>query len=270
MKTTLLLSALLFGSSLSFAQCGDPINIYTFSYNGSTYEVIREKKTWADAAACAVIRGGYLAEVENVAENTAIFTEVSNNAGIVNSNTVAPDGGGGAYVWLGGNDLATEGSWMWDGNNDGQFVQFWQGNASGSPVAGQYNNWGNEPDDFNGQDALGMSLNGWPLGVAGEWNDVDDQNLLYFVIEYDPNANMNELEQSLKIYPNPVDNVIHLESSTELSEIIVRTSVGQEVMRMTISNGKSAIVNVETLPCDVYFIELIGSNGTTCIQKFVK
>jgi hypothetical protein len=36
------------------------------------------------------------------------------------------------------------------------------GALSGNPVGGLYNNWGNEPDDFGGgQDALGLSLNGW-------------------------------------------------------------------------------------------------------------
>ena len=106
------------------------------------------------------------------------------NANIEVDNTVAPDGGGGSYVWLGGNDLAEEGTWIWDGDNDGNGTQFWQGAADGAPVGGLYNNWGNEPDDWNGQDALGLSLNGWPLGVAGEWNDVDETNSLYFVIEY--------------------------------------------------------------------------------------
>lgn len=109
-----------------------------------------------------------------------------NNASITNSNTVAPDGGGAAYVWIGGNDLTTEGNWVWDGNNDGKGIQFWLGDTSGNPVNNLYNNWGKEPDNYlNSQDALGLALTNWPLGSAGQWNDIDDSNKLYFVIEFD-------------------------------------------------------------------------------------
>lgn len=185
----------LFGFT-AFGQCANNANIYTFSYNGQMYEVVKEEKNWVDAAACAVERGGILAEIDDANENSALFTEVTTNAGITNSNTVAPDGGGGAYLWLGANDIATEGTWIWDGNNDGTGAQFWQGTASGSPVGGLYSNWGNEPDNYTNQDALGLSLNGWPLGVAGEWNDVKDINTLYFIIEYTSNVGLIESGQT--------------------------------------------------------------------------
>lgn len=177
----------------SLGQCANQSNIYTFVYNGKSYEVVKENKTWVDAATCAVERGGILAEIDDVNENTAIYNELINNAGITNSNTTAPDGGGGAYVWLGGNDISTEGVWIWDGDNNATGSQFWQGTASGNPVGGLYTNWGNEPDNYNNQDALGLSLNGWPLGSASQWNDVDDGNTLYFVIEHSSILGINEM-----------------------------------------------------------------------------
>ena len=170
--------------------CASTSNIYKFTYNSKRYEVVREKKTWAEAAECAKDRGGYLAEINNAAENTAIFNELKNNASINNSNTVSADGGSASYVWIGGNDMTTEGNWVWNGNNDANSTQFWQGDRAGSPVGGLYNNWGNEPDDFGtGQDALGLALTQWPvnsgsLGTAGQWNDIYHTNKLYYVIEY--------------------------------------------------------------------------------------
>ncbi len=173
------------------AQCASATNIYTFTYNGSTYEVVRENKSWIDAAACAVARGGYLAEINDMAEQNAIYTELSSNASIVTGNTIAPDGGGASYVWIGANDLGTEGVWIWDGDNNTTGPQFWQGTTSGNAVGGLYNNWGNEPDNFNNnQDAAGIALTNWPLGVAGEWNDVDHTNTLYYIIEIDVNDNI--------------------------------------------------------------------------------
>jgi len=266
-STFVLTSALSFSS---FGQCGDPANVYAFSYNGSNYELIRENLTWQDASACAVSRGGYLVEIDDVAENTAIFDELMTNGGITVNNTVAPDGGGGSYVWLGGNDLATEGNWIWDGDNTGTTAQFWQGTSSGNPVGGLYNNWGNEPDDFGGQDGLGISLNGWPLGVAGEWNDVDDQNTLYFVVEYPSNAGTIELENQFEIYPNPFNDVIRIKSTDQLAEIVFRTSLGQEVKRIKLQSPNNIEINVADLEANLYFLELISTNGNSVVRKLVK
>ena len=149
---------------------------------GQGYEIVFANMSWANAADFAVSRGGFLAEINDQTEQEAIFDALM-SASIDNSNTVAPDGGDGSYVWIGGNDLGREGTWIWDGNNDNDGIQFWMGDANGTAVDGLYNNWGNEPDDFQGQDGLGLALTNWPLGIAGEWNDVDHTNELYFVIE---------------------------------------------------------------------------------------
>lgn len=160
-------------------------SIIPFSYNGTNYEIVRSNKTWSEAASFAVSRGGGLAEIDNSAEQNALFAEL-NNASIITSKTTASDGGNASYVWIGGNDMATEGNWIWDGNNDQTGAQFWMGTQSGTAVGGLYNNWGDEPDDFgSGQDGLALALTDWPLGVAGEWNDVELTNTLYFLIELD-------------------------------------------------------------------------------------
>ncbi len=182
------------GSFAANAQCLDTNNVYSFNYAGSNYELVRENKTWVEAAACAVQRGGYLAEINDAAEQGVVYNEIMMNGGITASNTVAPDGGNASYVWIGGTDRGAEGVWLWDGNNDGIGPQFWQGTTSGNPVGGLYNNWGNEPDDWNGQDGLGLAITDWPLGVSGQWNDVDDANTLYYLIEIPDVTGNIELE----------------------------------------------------------------------------
>jgi hypothetical protein len=160
-------------------------SIISFSYNGTNYELVKSNKTWSEAASFAVNRGGRLAEINDVAEQNALFSELS-NASITLNKTTAADGGNASYVWIGGNDIGTEGNWMWDGNNDQTGMQFWMGTTSGTAVGGLYNNWGNEPDDFgSGQDGLGLALNSWPLGTAGQWNDLELTNTLYSLIELD-------------------------------------------------------------------------------------
>jgi hypothetical protein len=160
-------------------------SIIPFSYNGTNYEIVRSNKTWSEAASFAISRAGRLAEINDLAEQNALFSELT-TASIVTSKTTASDGGNASYLWIGGNDMGTEGNWMWDGNNDQNGTQFWMGTQTGTAVGGLYNNWGDEPDDFgSGQDGLALALNDWPLGVAGQWNDLELTNTLYFLIELD-------------------------------------------------------------------------------------
>ena len=111
--------------------------------------------------------------------------------------TRAPDGGGAAYLWLGGSDAASEGEWRWVSTDQ----QFWSGEYyNGNSVGGAYHNWGTlggviqEPDNYQNQDALALGLEAWPygapssylLGTAYQWNDIDlNSNQLYFIIEKD-------------------------------------------------------------------------------------
>jgi hypothetical protein len=138
---------------------------------------------------------GGLAVIESAAENQAIRDALlANLPASTFPSTIAPDGGQRAYVWIGGSDRVTEGTWLWDANGDGLGIPFWQGTgATGAAVAGRYHGWGNpgptqrEPDNSqNAQDGLGLSLNGWPFGVAGQWNDVNEANNLFYVVEFIP------------------------------------------------------------------------------------
>jgi hypothetical protein len=173
---------------------------FMFSFGGHSYQLVQQNRNWLNAAADAASRNsngapGGLAVIETAAENQAIRDALlANLPSSTFSSTIAPDGGQRAYVWIGGSDRVTEGTWLWDANGDGAGIPFWQGTgATGAAVSGRYHSWGNpgatqrEPDNSqNLQDALGMSLNGWPFGVAGEWNDVNEANTLFYVVEFTP------------------------------------------------------------------------------------
>ncbi len=256
------------------AQCViNSANVYTFDYNGDSYEIIKENLNWADAAACAVERGGILSEINTQEEQDTLFFHV-NHASISAFNTIAPDGGGASYLWLGGNDLLTEGEWVWNGNNDTGYVQFWQGTSSGSVVNGLYNNWGNEPDDFGGQDALGLAFTNWPLGSAGQWNDVNDQNMLYYIIEYKTTPlSIGELgsNQGVNVYPNPSTGNVNIEVSnsfkfTENMLIQVFNVAGVMVKEVNLSSKKVEIENVEN---GIYIIKLVQGEIATVVTKLV-
>jgi hypothetical protein len=165
--------------------------------------VVEQGRTWTAAAGDAATRQrfglpGYLAIIDSAAENQAVFAQISNPANIPPaeySNTRAPDGGNGTYVWIAANDQLSEGRWVWDTNGDGLGTHFYQGEGrfGGAAIGGLYNNWGRvggapwEPDNGAGglQDAGVIGILSWPRGNAGEWNDVRADNSLYYVVEFD-------------------------------------------------------------------------------------
>ena len=274
LKISVLTIIFVMSNYLALGQCANTSNIYSFVYNGKTYEVIKENKTWVDAASCAVERGGILTEINDAAEQNAIYTELNTNAGITVNNTVAPDGGGGSYVWIGGNDLSIEGNWVWDGNNDSNSTQFWMGTSTGNPVGGLYNNWGNEPDDFGGQDALGLSLNGWPLGSAGQWNDVDHTNTLYYVVEHSTVLSIGDIDfnNKIKLFPNPVVDFLTVETNEiDVREIVILNLLGQTLrtinMRGSLTSEK---IDLSYLNSGIYFIRISSKNGKSTIKKIIK
>ncbi|WP_343642295.1 C-type lectin domain-containing protein [Chryseobacterium sp.] len=95
--TALILFFGIFSYSQQFANLN---NISTFSYNGKEYEIIRELKTWENAAACAKQRGGYLVEINSADEQNAVYNAIL-SSGISSNYISVSDGGGIAYLWVG-------------------------------------------------------------------------------------------------------------------------------------------------------------------------
>ena len=163
-----------------------------FEFAGNAYTIVTTGAVWSAASADAqsrMVQGvpGHLCIIESEAENTAIFDKMI-EAGI---NTVAQNGGGIIYGWLGGSDTsasipgASDGEFFWvDGS------QFWTGGTNGSAFGGAYANFGRpqEPDNFVMQHHVGMALEDWVFGEASEWNDVNSEDLgnaLGYCIEFE-------------------------------------------------------------------------------------
>ena len=273
MKKTLFFTALFLSTFFQAdAQCANNNNIVSFSYGGVNYEIIKENKTWLAASQCAVSRGGFLVEINSQGEQDAVFSAM-NTAGITASNTVAPDGGGASYLWIGGNDIQTEGTWIWDGDNTGVFAQFWQGTSAGSAVGGLFSNWGNEPDNYNNQDALGIALTDWPFGIAGQWNDIDASNSIYYVIEYPATSGLNENSNlDIRVYPNPALNELKIDLSTqeiEVKEIHLFNYSGKEI-DIYFPQNELFELNVSSLPKGIYSLIFIDGNERNFNYSFVK
>lgn len=266
--------AMLMPGADAFAQCADAANVHQFDYNGKSYEIIKEKMTWTEAAACAASRGGYLAEINNPEEQEAIFSQIA-NANINPADTEAADGFG-SYIWLGGNDISMEGFWALNGNNDDQAVFFWQGNSGGAPMNNRYNNWGNnEPDNWGaepGQDALAMAIIPFPNGDAGKWNDVSHTNQLYFVVEHNAllNVKLADNLNTVMLYPNPAKTTINITNTENLVKAVIVSVTGQEVIALQKEELSMGQINISNLPAGIYVLKLELAGNISISKKIIK
>ncbi|MEI6694926.1 MAG: T9SS type A sorting domain-containing protein [Bacteroidota bacterium] len=265
----------------TFAQCAQTASIYSFNYGGHHYEIVKELKIWTDAAACAVERGGYLVRIDNAAENAQLMTSI-NAAGIAATYHPVTDGGGASYIWTGGSDKNTEGSWLWDGDNNNIGTNFWTGQGTagsggGAAIAGAYVNWGCntycEPDNYfyiHDQDALGFALNTWPYGSATQWNDIDMMNTLYYIIEFD-NTGINDTKGSNNpdVFPNPAKDYIQingLQPNIQHAEISIIAVDGKVVIHQI---PKTQKIDISSLSFGNYIVK-IKSENESFFCRFIK
>jgi len=267
------------------SQCADSSNIYGFSFNNKYYEVVKEMKNWVDAAACAVERGGYLVEINDLNEQNAVYDAIVNGAGVSPTYTSVSNGGAIAYVWIGATDQTHEGTWLWDGNNNGSGTHFWSGqgtNGTGNGTAegGSFFNWGGtstgipkEPDNYGaGQHHAAIGLAGWPsgstmLGNAGEWNDIIGSSALYFVIEYDSGASIEENTQqdrkSIRLYPNPTNDIFVVDGVSDKAMLFFYDSQGKQI---AVFYGNTA--NLSILPSGMYSVH-INDGENKYVEKLI-
>ena len=111
-------------------------------FNDHCYKFIPTKKAWPDAKMQCESQGSYLVTVHSHAENDFALSLIS---------------AVGANTWLGGNDKAKDGTWIWE---DGK-------------AWGGYTAWGaTEPNGGDNEQCLEL----W-YHTNGTWNDVSCAHL---------------------------------------------------------------------------------------------
>ena len=77
---------------------------------------------------------------------------------------------------------------------------------------------------------------------------------------------VGELEQSLKVYPNPASNVLNIEGEG-MTSVEVYNTIGQLIMTQEV-NGNAVQVNTEGLNNGMYFVRIVATDGTVLNRTF--
>ena len=136
------------------------------TFNGHIYALTSATMTWSTAAAAVSSLGGYLATLNTKAENVWIWNQFE------------------TPVWIGANDRATEGTWVWDNgttSDDGGISDNISAGARWPDGTVKWNT-GIEPNNGGGQEDCALIRDG------GVWNDFRCNNnsyKLYGIFEFD-------------------------------------------------------------------------------------
>jgi hypothetical protein len=125
------------------------------------------------------LEGMRLAWIESDAENEFLVDSIAA------ADVPAPEDDE-ILAYIGANDSATEGTWIWRGRGaiaDG--FQFWQGANAGNAVNGSYESWSpGEPNNTDDDENCGvLSVFGGNNRAPGNWDDRDCDSALPFVCE---------------------------------------------------------------------------------------
>lgn len=82
--------------------------------------------------------------------------------------------------------------------------------------------------------------------------------------------NTNFTENDFKIYPNPIQNYLNIESTQFISSIEMFNILGKKVLEMKNINKTSVTYNIENLSAGVYLMKVLDSNNGFEIRKIIK
>lgn len=145
------------------------------TYNSHTYAITSSSMNFANAKIQAAALGGYLTTINTKAENTFLTTQFYGTYGTA--------------IWIGANDIETEGTWIWDngttsGDNgltdticNAPSGDCQPSNATWTDGSRKWNN--NEPNNARNEDCANITRS------DGTWNDLACTRSLYGIIEFD-------------------------------------------------------------------------------------
>ncbi len=108
--------------------------------------------------------------------------------------------------------------------------------------------------------------------IAFKYTSTDEIGGNWVVDNISVNATVavDEIENELRIFPNPAKTEINVRSNTIINSISISNLIGQNVLNFENINTSNYKINLHALRSGVYFAKIDNIDGTHNIVKFVK
>ncbi|MEO6167502.1 MAG: lamin tail domain-containing protein [Chitinophagales bacterium] len=116
-----------------------------------------------------------------------------------------------------------------------------------------------EPDESI-EISLQNATNGATIGASVVVVKIIDDDGLSIVTPVNP---------SVSVYPNPVMDVLHIESPNLINEIHLENILGREVMQLFSTGREQIALNLKEIPAGIYFLKIYSGNSIE-VREVVK
>ena len=124
--------------------------------------------------------------------------------------------------------------------------------------------------DFSG--IIGTNINlafhytssGTDGGSSAYWQ-IDDILLTGDVAE-----SINDINSKIKIYPNPANQIVNINSLNKIEDINIYSVIGQKVLNFDNLNTNNYEINIRNIIKGIYFIEIKDINNNKILKKLIK
>ena len=84
--------------------------------------------------------------------------------------------------------------------------------------------------------------------------------------ETEDEESINENAVALRIYPNPVNDQLIIETEVEINDAVVYDVYGRQQLAVS---GQQSVISVDNLNSGVYFVKVVTNDGEV-VKRFVK
>lgn len=109
------------------------------------------------------------------------------------------------------------------------------------------------------------------MDLAGRWttNEFTVNESELYVEEAGPSTALQTTEATCSVYPNPIMDILNVESELQVAKAVLYNMMGQEVMTVA-PNAASVQLDCTALPQGSYMLNVIYANGQKAAFKVIK
>lgn len=107
----------------------------------------------------------------------------------------------------------------------------------------------------------------WPSGVIDYFNNPDINQTIHVVEGASLSTNPVEVPTTFRLYPNPTDNFLHIDSNMTFTQASIYDISGKLVMETQVTNQ---VISINELPQGTYILLLKNQEGKYLSNRFIK